>query len=97
MAYIKRMKFWEDPSIENYIFIAENDEDTEALKKLRNRILSGLRGSFYSYPENTELYFAIMDYEKNYKKMLDVINRDVPTSIINNTLKRCFLQISGVF
>lgn len=91
LAYIKRMKFWEDPSIENYIFIAENDEDTEALKKLRNRILSGLRGSFYSYPENTELYFAIMDYEKNYKKMLDVINRDVPTSIINQYAEKMFL------
>ncbi|MFC5872057.1 hypothetical protein ACFP3I_05640 [Chryseobacterium arachidis] len=90
LAYIKRMKFWENPSIENYIFIVENDVDDEGVKKLRTRILSTLRGSFYSDPENTELYFAILDYEKNYKKMLEVINDSIPTSVINRYAEKMF-------
>ncbi|MCS3870438.1 type III secretory pathway component EscR [Chryseobacterium ginsenosidimutans] len=90
VAYIKRKKFWEDPSIENYIFIAENDTDIEELKKFRNQVLSLLKGSFYNYPENMDLYFAILDYEKNYKKMLDVIDHNTSTSIINQYAEKLF-------
>lgn len=91
LAYIKRKKFWEDPSIENYVFIAENDKDSEQFKKFRNRILSGLKGSFYGYQENSDLYFAILDHEENYKKMLEAIDENTPTSKVNQYAEKLFL------
>lgn len=82
-AYIKRKRFWEMPLFEDYVFIAENDTDAHEFSVFRSRVLGWLKRSLSEYPEIADLYFAILDYEKNYKKMLDVIDSHIPTSIIN--------------
>lgn len=97
LAFIKRKIFWETRSIEDYIFITENDTDTEELKKFRNRALTLLKNTFLSSPENRGLYFAILDYEKNYKKMLDAIDRNTPTSIINLYAEKLYLTNKNKF
>ncbi len=97
LAYIKRKRFWETLSLEDYIFIAENDADAEEFKKFRSRILGFLKNSFYNYPETAELYFGILDYEKNYKKMLDVIDSKTPTSVINLYAEKLYLTNRNKF
>lgn len=97
LAFIKRKIFWETRSIEDYIFITENDTDAEELKKFRNRALTLLKNTFLSAPENRGLYFAILDYEKNYKKMLDAIDRNTPTSIINLYAEKLYLTNKNKF
>lgn len=97
LAYIKRKRFWETLSLEDYIFIAENDADAEEFKKFRSRILGFLKNSFYNYPETAELYFGILDYEKNYKKMLDVIDSKTPTSVINLYAEKLYLTNKNKF
>ncbi|WP_394660625.1 hypothetical protein [uncultured Chryseobacterium sp.] len=97
LAFIKRKIFWETRSIEDYIFITENDTDAEELKKFRNRALTLLKNTFLSSPENRGLYFAILDYEKNYKKMLDAIDRNTPTSIINLYAEKLYLTNKNKF
>ncbi len=83
LAYIKRKQFWEMPLFEDYVFIAENDTDAHEFSIFRSRVLSWLKNALLEYPEIADLYFAILDYEKNYKKMLDVIDSHTPTSVIN--------------
>ncbi|WP_294316521.1 hypothetical protein [uncultured Chryseobacterium sp.] len=97
LAFIKRKIFWETRSIEDYIFITENDTDAEELKKFRNRALTLLKNTFLSSPENRGLYFAILDYEKKYKKMLDAIDRNTPTSIINLYAEKLYLTNKNKF
>ncbi|MCJ8155046.1 hypothetical protein MKJ01_14860 [Chryseobacterium sp. SSA4.19] len=97
LAYIKRKRFWETLSLKDYIFIAENDADTEEFKKFRIRILGFLKNSFNNYPESTGLYFGILDYEKNYKKMLDVIDSNTPTSVINLYAEQLYLTNKNKF
>jgi hypothetical protein len=50
-----------------------------------------LRRSFYQYPENAEIYFQILEYEKNYTKMLDVIDENLPTFVINQYSEKLYL------
>ncbi len=97
MAYIKRKRFWETLSLDDYIFIAENEADAEEFKKFRNRVLAFLKNSFFNYKETTELYFGILDYEKNYKKMLDVIDSNTPTSVINLYAEKLYLTHKNKF
>jgi len=97
LAYIKRKRFWETLSLEDYIFIAENDADEEEFKKFRSRILAFLKNSFYNYPETADLYFGILDYEKNYKKMFDVIDSNTPTSVINVYAEKLYLTNKNKF
>ncbi|GEN75256.1 hypothetical protein [Chryseobacterium hagamense] len=96
-AYLKRKRFWETLSLEDYIFIAENDTDTEEFKKFRNRVLAFLKNSFSNYRETAELYFGILDYEKNYKKMLDVIDINTPTYVINLYAEKLYLTNKNKF
>ncbi len=97
LAYIKRKRFWETLSLEDYIFIAENDADAEEFKKFRSRILGFLKNSFYNDQETAELYFGILDYEKNYKKMLDAIDSNTPTSVINVYAEKLYLTNKNKF
>lgn len=91
MAYIKRKNFDNKPNIEDYIFIEKNEEDKGEFKKFRNNSLANLRRSFYGNPENKELYFDILESEKNYKKMLEVIDESIPSSIINKFSEKLYL------
>lgn len=97
LAYIKRKRFWEKLSLEDYIFIAENDADAEEFRKFRSRILGFLKNSFFSHPETADVYFGILDYEKNYKKMLDVIDSNTPTSVINLYAEKLYVSNKNKF
>lgn len=97
LAHIKRKRFWETLSLEDYIFIAENEADAEEFKKFRSRMLGLLKNSFFSYPQTSDLYFGILDYEKDYKKMLDVMDSNTPTSVINLYAEKLYLTNKNKF
>lgn len=90
LAYVKRGKFNSNFNLEDYIFIEENEEDREIFKKFRNRVLSNLKASFISDEKYPEIYFAILEHEKNYKKMLEVINDYIPSNIIIKYMKNLY-------
>ncbi|MCD1116783.1 hypothetical protein [Chryseobacterium turcicum] len=90
LAYVKRGKFNSGYNLEDYIFIEQNEEDREVFKKFRNRVLSNLKGSFSSDSRYSEMYFAILEHEKNYKKMLEVMNDNVPSGVINKYVKNLY-------
>ncbi len=91
LAIIKKLKFQGNPTLEDYIFIEQNETDNGEFKKFRTKILANLRRSFYQYPENAEIYFQILEYEKNYTKMLDVIDENLPTFVINQYSEKLYL------
>ena len=91
LAIIKKLKFQGNPTLEDYIFIEQNEIDNGEFKKFRTKILANLRRSFYQYPENAEIYFQILEYEKNYTKMLDVIDENLPTFVINQYSEKLYL------
>lgn len=90
LAYIKRKQFLEMPFFEDYVFIAENDTDAHEFSVFRSQVLSWLKNSLFEYPEMADLYFAIMDYEKKYKKMLDAIDSHTPTAVINTYAEKLY-------
>lgn len=90
-AFIKRKRFMYRYTFEDYLFIEKNDADRDEFKKFRNRVLSNLRGSFYSSCEGEDLYFKILDYEKNYKKMIEVLRDDVRSEVICKYADKLFL------
>ncbi|MBO6184085.1 MAG: hypothetical protein J6O88_05235 [Chryseobacterium sp.] len=90
LAYVKRGKFNSNYNLEDYIFIEKNEEDREIFKKFRTRVLSNLKGSFRSDEKYSEMYFAILEHEKNYKKMLEVINDGVSSEVINKYAKNLY-------
>lgn len=97
LAFIKRKKIIYDYNLADYIFIQENETDQAELKKFRTRVLSNLRGSFFGDSRNSELYFEILDYEKNYKKMIEVLQDDIPATIINKYSEKLFLYDKNKF
>ncbi|WP_158963590.1 hypothetical protein [Myroides fluvii] len=85
LAQLKADHFLLDPTIEDYLFIVEHLDDEMLVSRFRIKVLSSLRNSFSCYAESTDyadLYFKILYYEQNYKKMLEVLDRNVPQSII---------------
>lgn len=90
LAFVKRGIFNNNLNIEDFIFIDKNEADREAFKKFRNRIMSGLRNSFYSDVKYVELYYEILDYEKNYKKMIEVLDAKVSNNIINKYAEKMY-------
>ena len=70
------------PTYDDYCFIRENMHDVEAYKKFRVKTLGRLRNLFYEFLEASEIYFKILNEEKNYVKMLAVCDERVPTSTI---------------
>lgn len=81
LAYVKMEKFSSAPNIADYVFIMDNSIDEELNKKFRTKTLSMLRNSM-GYAGYDELYFRILEYEKNYKKMLEVIDYRVTPSVL---------------
>jgi len=81
LAYIKMEKFMSDPNIVDYVFIMDHSNDEELNKKFRTKTLTMLRNSM-GYAEYDELYFRILEYEMNYKKMLEVIDYRVSPAIL---------------
>lgn len=90
LAYVKRGKFNSNYNLDDYIFIEQNEEDREIFKKFRTRVLSNLKASFRSDEKYTEIYFAILEHEKNYKKMLEVINDGISSGVINKYAKNLY-------
>lgn len=81
LSKIKLAKFNLDPNIVDYMFIMENCTDEELKGKFRTRTLSLLRNNMM-YSEYEDLYFRILEYEMNYKKMLEVIDYRVGPSTL---------------
>lgn len=81
LASIKMEKFSSAPNIVDYVFIMDHSNDEELKKKFRTRTLSMLRNNM-GYAGSDELYFRILEYEKNYKKMLEVIDYRVRPSVL---------------
>lgn len=97
LAFIKRKKFMYDYSLEDYIFIEQNEKDRGEFKKFRNKILASLRVSFTSDSKYIELYFEILEHENNYKKMIEVLNNYIPSSVINKYCDKLFLYDKNKF
>jgi len=81
LSKIKLAKFNLDPNIVDYMFIMENCTDEELKGKFRTKTLSLLRNNMM-YSEYEDLYFRILEYEMNYKKMLEVIDYRVGPSTL---------------
>lgn len=82
LVEIKMLLFPLAPTYDDYCFIRENMHDVEAYKKFRVKTLGRLRNLFYEFLEASEIYFKILNEEKNYVKMLAVCDERVPTSTI---------------
>ncbi|MFD0699474.1 hypothetical protein [Myroides pelagicus] len=85
LAKLKATNFLTDPNLEDYLFIKQHLDDQNIFTKFRTKVLSTLRNSFSYYNDdnsNVELYFDILHSEQNYKKMLEVLNNDIPQTII---------------
>lgn len=81
LASIKMEKFSSAPNIADYVFIMDHSNDEELNKKFRTKTLSMLRNNM-GYAGYDELYFRILEYEKNYKKMLEVIDYRVSPAVL---------------
>lgn len=97
VAFIKRLKFAYNYNLDDYFFIEKHDADKEGFKKFRNRVLSNLRNSFSTDSKYIEMYFEILEHEGNYKKMFEVMNRYVPSSVINKYSDKLFLYDKNKF
>lgn len=108
LAELKMNNFFLAPNIIDYIFIQDNVQDEKAKTKFRSNLLTKCKNNI-ARNHAAMLYFSILSYENNYKKMLDsVIYRlNIPTLIeffdqmyqFNKELliKRLFTNISFDF
>lgn len=81
LAYVRMEKFSNAPNIADYVFIMDHSNDEELKKKFRTKTLSMLRNGM-GYAGHDELYFRILEYEKNYSKMLEVIDHRVTPVVL---------------
>lgn len=82
LANIKKQLFFETYDLEDYNYVIKYLEDTEEIKKFRTKVLVGLKNNFHHAKTASMLYFAILETEHNYKKMLEVLSRDVPQDVM---------------
>lgn len=93
VALVKHDKFQIDPNFEDYQFIQQHLDDKPYLSKFRANTLSRLRNSFHKHHKYIDVYFEILNDEKNYAKMWDVIKQDdIPLSILNKYSDVLFKQ-----
>lgn len=97
LASLKKKKFEGNPNIEDFIFIEENEIDKREFKKFRTKILGNLRRTFYANPKISEVYFEILEHEKNYTKMLEVLRDDIPSSVILKHAEKLYLTDNEKF
>lgn len=76
LAGIKMDKFGFYPNIADFIFIMEHVDDAEIKNRFRSNVLARYRNSLND-PLYVDVYFGILAYEKNYKKMLEVIDYNI--------------------
>ena len=93
LALVKHDKFQIDPNFEDYQFIQQHLDDKQYLSKFRANALSRLRNSFHKHHKYIDVYFEILNQEKNYAKMCDVIKQDdIPLPILNKYSDVLFKQ-----
>lgn len=93
LAIIKHNKFLIEPNFEDYQFIMLHLEDKPYLPKFRSNTLSRFRNMFYKQDTHVDIYFKILDDEKNYKKMQEVFQKDmIPLRVLNHYLDVLFTQ-----
>lgn len=73
LAGVKMDKFAFNPNLEDFEFIMEHIADAEVKKRFRSNLLTRFRNSLND-PIYADIYFGILAYDKDYKKMLDVID-----------------------
>lgn len=76
LAGVKMDKFIFNPNLEDFEFIMKHIEDVEIKKRFRTNVLSRHRHSLHDM-FYADIYFGILIYEKNYKKMLEVIDYNI--------------------
>lgn len=82
LAQVKMDKFHINRDIADYIFIMDNSQDADLNKKFRTNTLTMLRNSMgYDY-DSGKIYFEILEHEKNYTKMLEVIDYRVSAKLL---------------
>ncbi|WP_313254100.1 hypothetical protein [Empedobacter sp.] len=94
---IKLLKFPYNPSLEDFLFIKNHLNEEEKFKKFRTKTLTNLKINFYESDDCIDLYFKILDAEKEYKKMIDVISNYVPAEIILCYFDQLFLFNKNTF
>lgn len=95
LAKVKLNKFVLEPNFDDYKFIMLHLEDKNYLPKFRVNTLSRLRNLFYKQENHSDIYFEILNDEKNYKKMQEVIKQDlIPLAVLNKYLDVLFTQDS---
>lgn len=82
LANIKKQLFFETYDLEDYNYVIKYLGDPEEIKKFRTKVLGGLKNNFHHAKTASMLYFAILETEHNYKKMLEVLSRDVPQDVM---------------
>lgn len=82
LARLKKDAFDELSTLQDYLFIKDNLNDSNEFKIFRSKVLGGLRMNFSNDSNAAVLYFEILDSEQNYKKMLEVINLYVPQPLL---------------
>lgn len=68
--------------LETYLFVMDYLADGKEKNMFRTKVLSRLRNSFVYNPQFAESYYAILENERNYKKMLEVADFNVPINIL---------------
>ncbi|WP_088163016.1 hypothetical protein [Sphingobacterium sp. G1-14] len=82
LAQVKMDKFHINRDIADYVFIMDNSQDADLNKKFRTNTLTMLRNSMgYDY-DSGKIYFEILEHEKNYTKMLEVIDYRVSAKLL---------------
>lgn len=82
LANIKKQLFFQTYDLEDYNYVIKYLKDPQEVKRFRTKVLSSLRNNFHHAKSVSMLYFAILETEHNYKKMLEVLTRDVPQDVM---------------
>lgn len=76
--------------LESYLFVMDYLTEGKEKTMFRTKVLSRLRNSFIYNPQFAESYYAILENEENYKKMLEVADSNVPLNILCKYLDQMY-------
>lgn len=85
-----------EPLFEDYCAIKDNLKEDE-FKTFRAKFLPNIRRAFGNKPTFPKFYFQVMNFEKNYKKMIESINSYVNYDVVYEYREEMFLADKKAF
>lgn len=82
LATLQMQTFDAGCDIEDYLFIKQELQGTPEFKSFRTKLLTRLRNSSFVQVSNSLLYFQILQDDRNYAKILQVLDDTVPHEVI---------------